>query len=90
MGLRGLRRFSEGYYKDSLQLRLAGGGRSHERTLLRPDSLLTGKNTGIFAIFGRTNSAVIPVTDLYCQTSETESQFGIESNSESSETYQGI
>ena len=30
--------------------RLAGGGRSHVRTLLRRNSLLTGKITGNFAI----------------------------------------
>jgi hypothetical protein len=36
--------------KISLQLRLHGGGRSHVRTLLRRNSLLTGKNTGKFRI----------------------------------------
>jgi hypothetical protein len=37
--------------RDPRQLRLAGGGRSHVRTLLRRNSLLTGKNTGNFANF---------------------------------------
>src|ERR1700691_4940860 len=34
----------------SLQLRLCGGGRSQVRTLIRCNSLLTGKNTGNFAL----------------------------------------
>src|SRR5579862_2776152 len=36
----------------SPQSRLGGGARSHLRTLLRSNSLLTGKNTGNFAFFG--------------------------------------
>ena len=40
----------EGFSLEFLYLyempRLRGGGRSHVRTLLRPNSLLTGKNTG--------------------------------------------
>src|ERR1017187_7385097 len=43
----------EGYFQEqrrriSLQLRLRGGGRSHERTCLCLKSLLTGKNTVTF------------------------------------------
>ena len=42
------RLFQEQRSRVSLQLRLHGGGRSQVRTLLRPNSLLTGKNTANF------------------------------------------
>jgi hypothetical protein len=44
------------------------------RTLLRLNSLLTGKNTGNFANFERPNVAVIAVSDSFCQTSGTDSR----------------
>src|ERR1017187_4109735 len=50
----------------SLLLRLDGGGWSLLRTLLRPNSLLTGKNTGNFANVGRPNVAVIAVRYSFC------------------------
>ena len=40
----------------SLQLRLAGGARSLALTLLRPNSLLTGKNTGNLRNFALENA----------------------------------
>ena len=70
-----VRRFSGGSCRVSLQLRLAGGGRSHERTLLQPNSPLTGKNAGSSAIFGRPNVAVIAVRDSFCQSSGANSRF---------------
>src|ERR1035441_7416416 len=45
------RRFPEESRRVSLQLRLSGGGCSHERTLLSLNSLLTGEKTGIFIEF---------------------------------------
>ncbi|MGA8761378.1 MAG: hypothetical protein WB562_00685, partial [Candidatus Sulfotelmatobacter sp.] len=43
--------------RDSLQSRLDGGGRSLSLTILRENSLLTGKNTGNLAILRPKNSA---------------------------------
>src|ERR1022692_1821121 len=43
--------FQEQRRRISLQLRLHGGGCSHERTLLSLNSLLTGEKTGIFIEF---------------------------------------
>jgi hypothetical protein len=40
----------------SLQLRLAGGARSLALTLLRTNSLLTGKNTGNLQYFALENA----------------------------------
>src|ERR1017187_10227517 len=51
------------------QLEESGGGCSHERTPLRQNSLLTGKNTGNFTIFGRHTVAVIAITGSLCETS---------------------
>src|SRR5271155_3075830 len=42
----------------SLQLRLAGGARSLELTLLHPNSLLTGKNTGDLRDFALENALI--------------------------------
>jgi hypothetical protein len=52
-GIRGdFRQFLESYSLDSRQPRLNGGERSRALTLLRENSLLTGKNTGNFFISG--------------------------------------
>jgi hypothetical protein len=70
--------FQEQRRRISLQLRLHGGGCSHERTLLSLNSLLTGEKTGIFMnlgndfwIYNRVNAAFVvgygPGSDfLFC------------------------
>jgi hypothetical protein len=58
-----------------LGLEVSGGGRSLLRTLIRLNSLLTGKNTGNFIELGGPNSAAVGVSNSLRATSWTVSQF---------------
>jgi hypothetical protein len=64
--------FTDNVAKFLWQLRLHGGGRSQERTLLRPNSLLTGKNTGNFAVYAVVFYVPSAVNALFPGTSDQE------------------
>jgi hypothetical protein len=65
----------QGRRPDSADVPKTGGGGSLQLTLLRPNSLLTGNNTGNFAKFGSLDLAVIEVSDSFCLASSSGREF---------------